>query len=81
MVELPQQQPLMQSKPSNSGKVTATEPRVAQVRYTVDADSLTHQENSQHGASIVTSVETKIILVCIVGPGTEKIPKTETNMD
>ena len=24
-------------------------------------------------------METKIILVCVVGPGTEKIPKTETN--
>ena len=75
------QQPLMKSKPSNSRKVMATEPRVAQVRHVADADSLTCQENAQHGASIVTGVEIKIILVCIVGPGTEKIPKTETNMD
>ena len=36
---------------------------------------------AQHGANIVTSVEIKIILVCVVGPGTEKIPKTETNTD
>ena len=42
----------------------ATEPRVAQVRHAADADSLTCQENAQHGASIVTSVEIKIILVC-----------------
>ena len=46
-----------------------------------DVDSLTHQENAQHGARIVTSVEIKIILVCIVGSGTEKIPKTEINTD
>ena len=42
-------------------------------------DSLTHQENAQHGATIVTSVEINIISVHVVGPGTEKIPKTETN--
>ena len=59
----------------------ATEPRVAQVRHAANATHLTHQENAQHGAKNVSSVETKVILVCVVGPGTEKIPKTETNTD
>ena len=59
----------------------AIEPRVAQVRHVADVDSLTCQENAQHGANIVTGVEIKIISVCIVGLGTEKIPKTETNTD
>ena len=71
----------MRSRPSTSRKVMATKPRVAQVRHVADVDSHTHQENAQHGANIVTSVEIKIILVCVVGPGTEKIPKTETNTD
>ena len=71
MVELPQQQPLMGSQPSNSRKVMAKEPRVAQVRHAADVDSLTLQENAQHGASIVTNVEIKIILVHVKGPRTE----------
>ena len=79
MEELQQQQPLMRSRPSNSRKVT--EPRVAQVRHAANAAHLTHPENAQHGAKNVTSVEIKIILVHVVGPGTEKIPKTETNTD
>ena len=81
MVELPQQQPLMRSQPSNLRKVMATEPGVAQVRHVADVDSLTHLENTQHGASIVTGVEIKIISVHIVGLGTEKIHKTEINTD
>ena len=81
MVELPQWQPLMRSQPSNPRKVMAIEPRVAWVRHAADVDSITHLENVQHGASIVTSVEIKIILVHIVGPGTEKNPKTETKTD
>ena len=79
MEELQQQQPLMSSRCSNSRKVT--EPRVAEVRHAANAAHLTHPENVQHGAQNVTSVETKIILVCFVGPGTDKIPKTETNTD
>ena len=60
-----------------------TEPilRVAQVRHVANAAHLIHQENAHHRAKNGTSVETKIILVCVVGPGTEKIPKTETNTD
>ena len=46
----------------------AIEPRVAWVRPAADVKSLTHQENAQHGANIVTGVEIKIISVCIVGP-------------
>ena len=53
---------------------TAAEPRVAWVRHAADVTSLTCPEN-------VTSVEMKIISVCVVGPGTEKIPKTETDTD
>ena len=71
----------MRSLPSNSRKVMATEPRVAQVRHVADGDSLTCQGNAQHGASFVTSVEIKMILVHVVGPGTENIPKTEINTD
>ena len=71
----------MRSQPSNSRKVMATGPRVAKIRHAADVDSLTHQENAQHGANIVISLEIKITLVCIVGPRTEKIPKTETNTD
>ena len=59
----------------------AIEPRVAQVRHVANVDSHTHQENAEHGAKNATSVETKIILLCVVGPGTEKIPMTETNTD
>ena len=81
MVELPQQQPLLRSRPLNLRKVMATEPRVAWVRHVADVDSLTHQENAQYGVSIVTNVDIKITSVHIVGPGTEEIPKTETNMD
>ena len=55
-------------------KVMAIEPRVAQVRHVANMDSRTHEENAQHRAKNATSVETKIILVCVVGPGTEKIP-------
>ena len=60
-----------------SSKVTAIEPRVAQVRHAAVVDNLTHQENAQYGANIVTSMEIKPISVCIVGPGTEKIPMTD----
>ena len=81
MEELPQQQPLMRSRPSSSGKAMATEPRVAQVRHGANAALLTHPENAQHGAKNVTSMEIKTILVHVVGPGTEKIPTTETNTD
>ena len=59
----------------------AIEPRVAQARHAANVDSHTHQENAQHGAKNATSVEIKIILLCVVGQGTEKIPKTETNID
>ena len=45
----------------------AIEPRVAQVRHVANVDSHTHQENAQHGAKNVISVETKIILLCVVG--------------
>ena len=54
---------------------------MAQVRHVANAAHLTHPENAQLGAKNVTTVEIKIILVCVVGPGTEKIPKTETNTD
>ena len=81
MVELPQQQPLMKLKPSNLEKVMAIEPRVAQVRHVADVDSHICQENAQHGASIVTSVEIKTTSVHIVGRGTENILKTETITD
>ena len=37
------------------------------------------RECSAWGKNVI-SVETKII-VCVVGPGTEKIPKAETNTD
>ena len=67
----------MQLKPSNSGKATVREPKVAQVRHTADVDNHTCQENAQHGANIVTCVDIKIISVCIAGPGTEKTPKTD----
>ena len=68
---------------SHTGKVTATEPilKVPKVRYAVNAAHLIHQENAQHGAKTVSNVETEIISVCVVGPGKEKIPKTETNKD
>ena len=79
MEQLQQQQPLMRSRPLNSRKVT--EPRVAQVRHTANAAHLTHPGNAKYGTKNVTSVEIKFILVCVVGPGTEKIPKTETNTD
>ena len=69
MEELQWQQQLMRSRCSNLKKVTAIEPRVAQVRHVADVDSCTHQENVQHGANIVTGVEIKIISAHIVGPG------------
>ena len=68
----------MRSEPSNTGKVMAIEPRVAPVRHAADVTSLTHQENTQHGANIATSVEIKIISVCVVGPD-ERTPGTATN--
>ena len=67
MVELPQQQPLMRSKPSNSGKVMVIEPRVAQIRHVANVAHLTCPENAQHGGRNFTSVEIKIILVHVVG--------------
>ena len=45
----------------------ATEPRVAQVRHAANAVCLIHQENAQHGARNVISVEIKTILVHVVG--------------
>ena len=57
----------MRSRWSSLKKVMAIEPRVAQVRHAANVDSHTHQENAQHGAKNVTSVETKIILLCVVG--------------
>ena len=58
----------MKSRHSSSEKAMATEPRVAQVRHAASATCLTHQENAQHGARNVTSVEIKTILVHVVGP-------------
>ena len=66
VVELPQQQPLMRSKTSNSRQLMAIEPRVAQVRLSANAAHVTHPENAQHEAQNVTSVEIKIILVHVV---------------
>ena len=63
---MPQQQPLMRSRPSNSRNVTAIEPKVAWVRHAVNAAYLTHPENAQHGARNVISVEIKIISVHFV---------------
>ena len=63
MEELQQQQPLMRSRPSNSRKVTAIKPRVAQERHAANAAHITHPENAQHGAKNGTSVEIKNILV------------------
>ena len=51
----------MRSDPSNSGKVTAREPRVALGRHVANAACLTCLENAQHGARNVTSVVIKII--------------------
>ena len=69
--------------PSSTGKAMATEQilRVAQVRHAANAAHPIHQENAQCGAKNVTSVKTKIIVVYVVGPGTENIPKAETNTD
>ena len=58
----------------------ATEPRVAQVRHAANTAHLIHWENAQHGAKC-HKCENKIILAHVGGPGTEKIPKTETNTD
>ena len=43
------------------------EPRVAWVRHVANAAHCTCLENAQHGARNVTSMETKIILVHLVG--------------
>ena len=58
-VELPQQQPLMRSRPSNSRKAMATEARVAWVRHAANAAHLTCPENAQHGARNVTKCGNK----------------------
>ena len=59
----------------------ATEPRVAQVKHAANVDNLNHLENAQHMAENVKNAGIKTISVCFVGPGTEKIPETETTMN
>ena len=62
----------MRSDPSNSGKVTAREPRVAPGRHVANAAHLTHLENAQHEARNVTSAIIKTISVHVVGPNSQE---------
>ena len=70
MEELQCLPPSMRSEPSQEkAKDLGLEPGPeVRVKYVVSVEHLIHQENAQHGAKSVITVEIRIILVLNVGP-------------